>query len=253
MKFGNLAKAASSDRKVLNLYDQYLLDRDPKAEAQQIQWIQHKNEQRNRVGTWSASAAGTCQRQQQFTFLGMPKKTPTPEQLNIFFNGDYVHLRYQVAGLVAGWLTDVEVPLSFRTVRGTADGLLVWGEVLEIKSINDRGFSYVSEFGIKAEHKRQATAYMMATGTTRTRFIYENKNTNVNLELPYDLDPEMVSDINTEWEALNSYSMRRELVPMLEDCKAHTGFAWNYCPYSDQCEEAKWPSPPLRIVRSGSE
>jgi hypothetical protein len=251
-KFGNLTRAADSDRRVLNLYDEYLLHRDPKAEADQIRWISNKNADRDRVGTWSASSAGSCLRQQQFTFLGMPKGRPTPEQLNIFANGDFLHLRYQVAGLVAGWLSDVEVPLTVKTVRGTADGILRWGEVLELKSINDYGFKNVLEFGPKEAHKRQATAYMIATGLPSTRFVYENKNTNANVEFLYHRDEDTVISVLDEWARLDILSARRELAPMLEPCTHQDGFDYKYCPYNKLCSEASWPVRPLRIVRTGS-
>lgn len=252
-QFGNLTRAADSNRKVLDLYDEYLRHRDPKAEADQIRWISTKNADRDRVGTWSASSSGSCLRQQQLTFLGMPKGRPTPEQLNIFANGDYLHLRYQVAGLVAGWLSDAEVPLTLKTVRGTADGILRWGEVLELKSINDYGFKNVLEFGPKTAHKRQATAYMIATGLPSTRFIYENKNTNANIEFYYERDEDMVVSVLDEWARLDTLAERRELAPMLEPCTRAEGFDYKYCPFNQICSEATWPARSLRIIRSGSD
>jgi hypothetical protein len=181
----------------------------------------------------------------------MPKKKFTPEQLNIFYNGDFVHLRYQVAGLIDGWLTDVEVPLSYGTVRGTADGLLTSGEVLEVKSINTRGFEQVAEYGAKEDHKLQATAYMLSTGRSMTRFIYENKNTNANIEHPFEIDQIYVNRVQAQWAELNALSAQRKLAPRLHDCINERGFDWNYCPFTQICEKAKWPKPFLRVV-SGS-
>src|SRR3954462_2316733 len=59
---------------------------------------------RDRRGTISASSAGSCRRKQQFTFLGLPELPPTPKLAQIFQNGTFMHIRWQMAGLTEGWL-----------------------------------------------------------------------------------------------------------------------------------------------------
>ena len=245
MKFGNLVGAARKyEHKVTDLYEDYLSHRDTKAEAEAILHIVTKNEKRDRVGTWSASASGSCLRQQQLTFLGVDKRLPSLGAQNIFFNGDYVHLRYQVAGLIDGWLTDVEVPVVHQTIRGTMDGMFSWGEIAEFKSINDRGYAEVNEFGPKASHVRQVTAYMLATGVRSARFIYENKNTNATREFLYEFDQGIADSVQAEWDELNDLASARQLAPMIPACREKKGFYYNYCPFQGVCQESTWPAIP---------
>jgi hypothetical protein len=248
-KFGALAKVSDQARKVLNLYDEYILGpRDLSQEAKVLGWILTKNAdrvqtgQRDRRNTWSASSAGKCLRAQQFTFLGFPERVTSEDLQNIFMNGDYLHLRYQMAGVIAGWLKDVEVPLTYgQRVRGTMDGDLAWGEVLELKSINDWGYRQVADLGPKEPHKLQATAYMLATGYTSTRFVYENKNNNLNVEFVFELDDAYVKRVTEDWDRLDWLADRRKLAPMLHDCLNERGFDWKYCPFSPVCEKARYP------------
>jgi hypothetical protein len=251
VKFGNLIGAANKiEHKVLDLYEEYLSHRDLKAEAEAILHIVTKNDRRDRVGTWSASSSGSCLRQQQLTFLGVEQRLRPLNEQNIFFNGDYLHLRYQVAGLIDGWLSDVEVPVVHQTVRGTMDGLYSWGEIAEFKSINDRGYTSVNEFGPKASHVRQVTAYMLATGVRTARFIYENKNTNATREFLYEFDEGIAASVQAEWEELNDLAARRQLAPMIPACREKKGFDYNYCPFKNVCEKSTWPAIP-RFVFDG--
>jgi hypothetical protein len=248
-KYGTLAKAADTSRKVLDLYDAYVLGpRNLAKEAEAISYILTKNlekietGERDRTQAWSASSSGRCLREQQFTFLGMPSNRGGVDRKNIFLNGDYLHLRYQVAGLVAGWLTDVEVPLTHEgLVKGTMDGDLVWGEVLELKSINDRGYKQILDLGPKDAHKAQATAYMLCKGYSTTRFVYENKNDNQNSEYVFELTDGWALKVREEWDRLNELTEQRKLSPMLHECMNHRGFDWRYCEFSKICEGARWP------------
>lgn len=254
-KFGQLARAADQNRRVLNLYDEYLVSkRDARKEAEVLAWILTKNlpedgnPNRDRTGYWSASAAGTCPRQQQFTYLGFPQKAVDVDSQNIFANGDFLHLRYQVAGIVAGWLTDVEVPLSLGGyLRGTTDGILAWDEVLELKSINSRGFASVLDFGPKRLHKFQATAYMLCTGLKRTRFVYENKDRNTNAEFVFDLAPEWEQEVRQQWDEMNALVSAQELAPRLHDCINERGTEWKFCDYNHICAGAKFPKRRLTL------
>lgn len=121
------------------------------------------------------------------------------------------------------------------------DGHLSWDEVLELKSINDRGFQNVVEFGPKTDHKWQATAYMLATGMTATRFVYENKNTNSVKEYLFELDETMALEVRSQWQLLDERTESKTLFPMLHDCLNQRG-PYRWCPFSAICEEATWPS-----------
>jgi hypothetical protein len=247
-KFGVLSQLADENRLLLNYYDDYIKGpRDLDLEASTLSHILTKNREtaatgeRDRTGTWSASAAGHCLRQQQFVYLGMPAKGERADVSNIFINGDFVHLRYQMVGLIQGWLTDAEIPITLPeyNVRGTMDGDLGDG-VLEIKSINSRGFASVSEFGPKEAHKKQATAYMLAKGYVYTRFIYENKDNNQRAEFLHHLDPVLVGQVEADWILLNEGKRSRTLFPMQRECVQEKG-DYRYCPFATICEKAVWP------------
>jgi len=251
-KFGQLAKTADQNRKVLDLYDRYLVgNRSQRKEAEVLHWLLTKNLTdgqlggRDRSGYWSASSAGRCSREQQFTYLGFPGKRNDVQSQNIFDNGDFLHLRYQVAGIIGGWLTDAEVPVLLSKdgvrVRGTMDGVLEWGEVLELKSINSRGFATVTDLGPKRAHKLQATAYMMASGMKRTRFVYENKDRNTNAEFVFDLEYGYEQLVMEQWTELTTLTNWQQLAKRLPDCINERGMEWRYCQFQEICEHAQFP------------
>lgn len=247
-KFGVLSALADEDRHLLNFYEAYIVGpRDMTKEAEALTYILTRNEEtlatgeRDRTFTWSASASGSCLRRQQFTYLGKNGRANGVDSQNIFINGDFLHLRYQMVGLIQGWLKDVEVPLALPEygVRGTMDGDLGPG-VLELKSINRRGFARVSTFGPDAEHKRQATSYMLATGYDFTRFIYESKDDNARAEFLYKFDQETADDVIREWNLLNELKDSKKLYPMQRECLQEKG-DYRRCPFAKVCEGAKWP------------
>ena len=60
----------------------------------------------------SASSLGLLSDdRQEFTWLGWCEMAPSPKTAQIFHNGNFMHLRWQMAGLTAGWLKDAEVPV----------------------------------------------------------------------------------------------------------------------------------------------
>jgi hypothetical protein len=251
-KFGQLAKAVDQNRKVLDLYDEYLVSkRSQRKEAEVLHWLLTKNlgdgdvGGRDRSGYWSASSAGRCSREQQFTYLGFTGKATDVQAQNIFDNGDFLHLRYQVAGIIGGWLTDAEVPVMLANdgvrVKGTMDGVLEWGEVLELKSINARGFAEVVDLGPKRLHRMQATAYMLASGMKRTRFVYENKDRNTNAEFVFDLEYGYEQLEREQWDLLTTLTNLQELAPRQHDCINERGMEWRYCQFQKICEQAKFP------------
>ena len=81
------------------------------------------------------------------------------------------------------------VELEFTEPRlrltGHCDGILCWPdedpEVLELKTISNRGFDYVNSldgFMPRAEHVLQVHAYLLFTGLERARLVYISKDLN---------------------------------------------------------------------------
>lgn len=226
--------------------------RDLKKEGQILKAIQDRPP-RDRRSTWSASSAGQCLRQQQFVYLGVKKVTqPDDKGMNIFTNGDYVHLRHQACGMVAGYISQAEVPLEMPelNLRGTMDAVLVNNQGFEIKSINSRGFSQIKSFGPKHDHIRQVHAYMLASGLTAFRILYENKDTNELKEFLVVRDEKIIEEVRNDLLTLQELTDKHVLAPMLEECERAEG-AYRWCPFAPMCRKAVFPgSRPLKINRS---
>jgi hypothetical protein len=242
VKLGKAMQLAQQKSWVVNNYLDYIQHRNIKQEADWIWKIQNRPD-RVREGSWSASAAGTCLRNRQFTFLGFPKKRVDDRTMNIFANGDFVHLRHQAAGLVHGYLTEVEVPVRVPALQltGTMDGLLSNGAIAEFKSINHFGFSRVQSFGAQEKHIEQVHSYMLASERERAHIVYEDKDTNSLKEFVVSRDEKIIDKVKTDLETLNEATENKTLLPMLPECRNFRG-AYNYCPYAQICENAEWPT-----------
>lgn len=244
-----LKLAKADERYVISHYEEYLHWRNENSEeakeweAKYITEIAGKNPPRVRQGTWSSSSSGTCPRRQQFVYHGFPQRDWETETLNIFSNGDFVHLRYQVAGYIGGWLKEAEVVVSIpeQKVLGTMDGILDNGDILEIKSINPNGYRQVELYGPKTDHQFQATAYCLATGRDTVRFLYENKANNHNREFVFRPSAQHKERVLADWEAMNTAEEAGEFVPMQKDCRMMTGNEYRWCNFKDICLDATHP------------
>ena len=196
---------------------------------------------RDRRGTISASSLGSCRRRQQFTFLGLPELPPTPKLAQIFQNGTFMHIRWQMAGLTEGWLKEAEVPVGDNPYRlsGTQDGIAWDGSVVELKSTNSNGFSRVMSFGPLGGHPFQVGTYVLTTGADQGVLIYENKDTQEWREfvLPREELPlQEITDANEKlWDQID----RGELVEPLDECMAGEGWRYNSCPFRKDCIKIK--------------
>ena len=243
MGLNQMINRARTDNWYRDRYDEYVTHRDVNAELSAMEIILSRPD-RDRRGSWSASDSGACLRKRQFTYLGMDKRELTPEAMNIFANGDYVHIRHQAFGLAGRFIDKVEVPVHIDKIkfRGTADAISSAGEGLEFKSINDRGFSGIKSFGASPKHLLQIAAYEMCLNLGTWRIIYENKNTNEMLEIVVNDFTESLKTVVTEITTLNGFTEKNKLVPMLRSCLNQTGFDYTYCPYNRNCkEDMTWP------------
>ena len=112
----------------------------------------------------SPSSIGNCPRSIYYTRTGEQKEGINPRTRRIFDNGTGTHERLQGYLLKQGMLLMDEVPVHYapHNIQGHTDGLirLTPSElgVLEIKSINDNGFTRLKD--AKPEHKLQAMTYL---------------------------------------------------------------------------------------------
>ena len=129
------------------------------------------------VNVNAPSQAGKCQRANYY----MRTQTESdgsidPRTQRIFDNGTYTHERLQSYMLDMGLLICDEVPLINEqyNIQGHTDGILDIGNdeiaVLEIKSINERGFTTLKD--AKEEHKQQGLIYLYCL-EERRKYLHE--------------------------------------------------------------------------------
>src|SRR5690606_37733749 len=108
VRLGDMARFAKGEMWLTPRYEEYVTGkRSVAAERDALVQIMTRPK-RVRTETFSASGAGQCPRRRQLAYLGMPQKKIDPKSANIFANGDYMHLRHQVAGLLSGYLVAAE-------------------------------------------------------------------------------------------------------------------------------------------------
>src|SRR6187431_1604206 len=140
MTFGKKMAYAKGDLKIIPAYETWLDDhsRDLQEHLKIMATIFDRPE-RVRENSFSASGAGQCLRRRQLAYLGYAREKPNSKTMNIFVNGDFVHLRHQIAGIQMGYFLAAEVPVKNDEYRltGTMDADMDDGALGEIKSIND--------------------------------------------------------------------------------------------------------------------
>lgn len=255
MKLGSIVKVSKGDWYIIPRYNEWVTGhRNLEKERDTLVDIMTRPK-RVREGSFSASGAGQCLRRRQLAFLGFKQIRPNEQSMNIFANGDYVHLRHQVAGLMDGYLTGAEVSVvnEHFHLTGTMDGVVDDEAVAEYKSINSRGFANITAYGPKSEHLEQTHSYMLASGRDKTRIVYENKDTQELKEFLVHEDPKIELKVIEDLQILNEARIDQELLPMQEDCKVGTG-AIKSCPYAKVCPLAKYASqrakPRIRVASS---
>lgn len=256
MTFGQIRKEVEGNYYVIPRYNQYLAQRDASSVLKEYEALRApmSRPERDRTKSWSASSCGRCEREQELTFLDFRKSPPGPGLNNIFANGDYVHLRHQAAGLVAGYITEVEVPVNCEelNLRGTMDGILDNGEGWEMKSINPKGYSELSQ-GPKEEHLNQVHAYMIATGIEAFRIVYENKAYQSLIEFHVPYDKARGDKVRDTLLKMQENMDTGRLTPMLPECKNKTG-RYQQCQFASVCASAKHPAQKLLLrIKSSSE
>ena len=241
MKFSELMRVTRDDLVVSPLHDEWLAhNANPVYSPDALHFMSGEMAKvgRKRKSTVSASALDSCRRRQEFTYLGWPEMAPSPKTAQIFHNGSFMHLRWQMAGITAGWLKEAEVPVPAHptlNIKGTMDGVLYEGSILELKSINSNGFAKVSTFGPAKNHKIQVGTYMYLCGVDKGVIIYEDKNTQEYREFVVTMTPDLEDLVNESAETIWKLITMEELAPPLTDCEAQIGFRYMTCPYRDRC------------------
>lgn len=213
---------------------------------------------RDRRFSWSASGMGKCKRMQEFSFLGMPVMTDyDPQQMRIFLNGTWTHLRNQATLMTAGILDNIEVTIKKPSKRSrcTMDGM---GEALtgryegasfgyELKSANEFAYQNQIAKGVTENVRLQVDFEFMMSGFDLFVIFNENKNNQSVHEWVIVRDEDRVNYIRSEVDELNSAIDNQHLHPKLPECKKRLKSGeWDKCPYGGDggvCDlTGSWPA-----------
>ena len=157
------------------------------------------------------SALGHCGRQLAYKYHEIPGN-PYDWRAKIIFDDGHLHhdqIRKALAeGLVlmnsCYSLVKEEEQVSLGYVTGHIDGMLEHDDIkcenkehrdllLEVKSMNDRGFNEFKKTGeLSKEYAIQTSAYMRATGVSGALILAKNKNSGEMLQLLYNGDSDLL-------------------------------------------------------------
>lgn len=211
-----------------------------------------------------SSLAG-CMRAQVFSFIGIPFVNNINAELrNLFLDGQWRHLRWQLMGLESGLLKDVEVPLAALDIRlvGSADGL---GDdyLFELKGIYSLWQAKQRNAIPDPKHIFQIHCYFLLLELSgykikRCALIYEDKQFQRWEEFVINRDEKIIDDIKRKLAGLNGAVNTRRLPTIQQECSNAKGKTFNDCPYSAIClntgsyDEAEALTTSVQIGRGSS-
>lgn len=184
-----------------------------------------------------------CNRAQLLSFIGFPQdEAEDLSSHRVMNNGTWGHYRWQVAGLSAGWLQDIEVKVSYEPwhLRGAVDGILADGSGFELKTTSSRSFYSTKE--PKPSHLLQVHAYMRALDIDKFSIVYENRDTVEYKEYRVHRDPAVDWELDAMFNTLNSHLDAQQLPEMLPACiaKSSNNFQYKYCNWQQSCPTAQF-------------
>ena len=198
----------------------------------------------DRTARYGASGRLSCQRRQVFGYLGMPGlRAHDPVQQNLFNDGTWRHVRWQIMGMLAEVFTEVEV--VYRKPE--------WNLKVSLDAENDKegfgveikGMSFMQKLlaeGISDYHMGQVHTCMLATGYDRFVYIAEHKQRNDWIEFVVHKNPAWIAKVKDELNALSDSLDDQRLPKPLPACKAQRGDDYRLCPYAHEClGQDRWP------------
>jgi hypothetical protein len=201
-----------------------------------------------RLGEFHASQLRSCHRAQVFQAVSLParREATPPRLMNIYIDGTWRHVRWQMMGISAGVLSKVEVPVyvpEWRFVgsqdgEGISDDGTYWG--WELKGTAQ--LAGLKKFGPQHSHVWQIHGYFAARPELDCYSLtYECKTTNELLEFVIYPDKKRVRILTETLDTLNGYIANEELPEILDECEHGEG-AYKDCPYAYACKQVDWDS-----------
>jgi hypothetical protein len=192
---------------------------------------------KSRAGAFHPSQLYQCPRAQVFGYFDAPSlRSYDPQLQNIFNDGHFRHLRWQIMLLEAGILTDVEVAVHVPQIRleGSIDGVNAMEDwMFELKGTSQ--FRTVQNGNAMPAHIKQVHAYLLASGLKEAVIIYEDKSSQQWSEILIEKNPVIIDEIKEILDGLNSAIDNNKLPERLEECENQKGATYNSCSYSEIC------------------
>jgi hypothetical protein len=198
---------------------------------------------KSRAGAFHPSQLYSCERAQVYAYHDAPAaKQYDPTLQNLFNDGHFRHLRWQIMLMEAGILTDIEVPASVPELRlsGSIDGVNSderW--LFELKGTSQ--FRTIQSRGVMPAHIQQIHAYLLAAKYDEAIVVYECKSTQQWAELVVKRDPTITAEILNILEELNRAIEEETLPERLPECEVKSGPAFASCPYASICHGCNHP------------
>lgn len=203
--------------------------------AEVLRTIVTDNSNSVRHGRFGASSRGTCLRQQIFKYLGMPGKAGLDPILhNIFLDGTWRHIRWQMMGLEAGFFTHVEVPAAKPKLRLS----------ISIDALNQdeewlfelKGASRMPN-EVPEKHLLQIGTYFLVTGYEKAVYLVEDKRSQDWKEWVVYRDPKIMKSVEEELDALNEAVEHRKLPAALPGAASGKEGECKTCPFQPWCHQ----------------
>lgn len=210
-------------------------------EVQRKDWgSDHRSDGSGRIRP--SSIGGTCPRPALLSYLGLPSD-PAPKSSRMIMDaGTWRHYCWQLMGLSAGFLDDIEVPLEHKPwrLKGAADGVGDCG-IFEFKSVNSQKLATVKGSGAPNQfkpirsHVDQVNAYLVAKDLEWASLVYEDRNYLGWIEVRIQRDAEVIESLDRRFSAWEAHIKADTLPPILPDCWQQTGGTFKYCGWKDSC------------------
>ena len=194
-----------------------------------------------RVGRFGASSRGTCLRAQVFRFTGdVEERTWIDTTLqNLFNDGTWRHIRWQMMCLLGNILTDVETKVTnpkYPNFGGSIDGI-GYSEKYGKFGFELKGTSWMPT-EVKDIHLMQIHTYFVLDPEIKVfSVVYEDKKTQDYREFVIHPIPEYLSKVKKEMSQLEESAAFKIYPEILNNCRERKGQVYKNCPYAHGCLE----------------
>jgi hypothetical protein len=211
-------------------------------------------EQSNESRVLRLSGSGKCPRQTAYgMFYPDEKEELSARALNVFIHGDLLHEKERNLIKQVTYLTDVEKRVELDCGEGLVVGGHIDGKIyidnkpmiLDIKSINTRGFKEAVEGSPRSDYIAQVNAYMAAEGVGQAVLWMYNKDTSHRAALIMERDDAVVEEIKARFLSIRNsnpdalpdrmYGPQLEIRRGKPTGREYLPWQCNFCPFTELC------------------